>query len=80
VEVPELGLVTITFSKQRSQHHKSVRWFWSPESAELVEHVCDRKGKSTKVVIEGVDATVDAIYPTCSVCGKPQVRLSNEAP
>lgn len=35
VEVPELGLVCVTFRKQRSQHHRTIRWFWVPVSAEL---------------------------------------------
>lgn len=35
VEVPELGLVCITFSKIRIRQRKSVRYFWAPEGAEL---------------------------------------------
>jgi hypothetical protein len=35
VEIADLGLVLITFAKLRSRHHKTVRWFWTPESAEL---------------------------------------------
>src|SRR5688572_25388327 len=36
------------------------------------EHVCDRKGPSAKVVDESGDEPITRIYPTCSVCGKPQ--------
>lgn len=35
VEVPELGLVCIAFAKMRAQHHKTVRWYWAPERAEI---------------------------------------------
>jgi hypothetical protein len=31
----DAGLVCITFAKTRSQHHKTIRWFWVPASAEL---------------------------------------------
>jgi hypothetical protein len=34
VEVPELGLVRITFAKQRGQRGRSVSWFWVPARAE----------------------------------------------
>lgn len=33
VEVPEHGLVCITFVKVRAQHHRSRHYFWTPESA-----------------------------------------------
>jgi hypothetical protein len=37
------------------------------------EHTCDRKGPPAKVVDESGDEPITCIYPTCSVCGMPQV-------
>jgi hypothetical protein len=34
IEIPDFGLVRITFTKQRNVHHRSRAWFWSPLSAE----------------------------------------------
>lgn len=38
-----------------------------------MEHTCDAKGRPEKVVDESGDEPLTGIYPTCSVCGKPQV-------
>ena len=35
--------------------------------------VCDRKGPRERVIDESQDPPITGIYPTCSVCGKPQV-------
>jgi hypothetical protein len=37
------------------------------------EHTCDRKGLPAQVIDESGDEPITHIYPTCSVCGKPQV-------
>jgi hypothetical protein len=36
-------------------------------------HVCDRKGPPAKVIDDPDGESITRIYPTCSVCGKPQV-------
>ena len=36
-------------------------------------HTCDRKGPPAKVIDESGDEPITCIYPTCSVCGVPQV-------
>jgi hypothetical protein len=36
-------------------------------------HVCDRRGRPERVVDESTDPPIAGIYPTCSVCGVPQV-------
>ena len=72
VEVPRLGLVSITFTKFKHTFHRSRRYFWNPEKAELVEHVCDRKGKPTEVIDDPDGENLSRILPTCSVCGRPQ--------
>ena len=42
-------------------------------------HTCDRKGPPAKVVDETGDEPLTGIYPTCSVCGKPQVFHDSRA-
>jgi hypothetical protein len=37
------------------------------------DHTCDRKGPPAKVIDESYDPPITCIYPTCSVCGVPQV-------
>jgi cation diffusion facilitator CzcD-associated flavoprotein CzcO len=37
------------------------------------DHTCDRKGPPAKVIDESGDEATTYIYPTCSVCGVPQV-------
>ena len=44
------------------------------------DHTCDRKGPPAKVIDESCDEPITGIYPTCSVCGKPQVFLSPRVP
>lgn len=43
----------------------------------MSDHVCDRKGPRAKVVDESGDAPITRIYPTCSLCGMPQIRLEH---
>jgi hypothetical protein len=38
-----------------------------------LNHTCDRKGPPEKVIDESGDEPITRIYPTCSVCGVPQV-------
>ena len=37
------------------------------------DHTCDGKGPPEKVIDESGDEPITGIYPTCSMCGKPQV-------
>ena len=39
----------------------------------MSDHTCDRKGPPAKVIDESGDEPITSIYPTCSVCGVPQV-------
>ena len=39
----------------------------------MSDHTCDRKGPPAKVIDESGDEPITCIYPTCSVCGVPQV-------
>lgn len=39
----------------------------------MTDHTCDRKGSPGKVVNEAGDGPMTGLYPTCSVCGVPQV-------
>ena len=45
----------------------------------LSDHVCNRKGPPAKVIDESGDEPITAIYPTCSVCDKPQVPIDRRA-
>ena len=36
------------------------------------DHICNRKGPGAKVIDESADEAITCIYPTCSVCRKPQ--------
>jgi len=40
---------------------------------DVSDHTCDRKGPPAKVIDESGDEPITRIYPTCSMCGKPQV-------
>ena len=39
------------------------------------DRICDRKGPPAKVIDESGDEPMTCIYPTCSVCGVPQLSL-----
>jgi hypothetical protein len=45
-----------------------------------VAHTCDRTGPPAKAVDASSDEPSAATYPTCSVCGKPQVGNGDEKP
>jgi hypothetical protein len=78
VDAAHVGRVRITFTKFEHVHGALSRWFWTAESATLLdEHVCDRKGRSTRVVDESSEPRITGIYPTCSVCGKAQLGESS---
>ena len=39
----------------------------------MSDHTCNRKGPPAKVIDESGAEPITGIYPTCSVCGVPQV-------
>jgi hypothetical protein len=39
----------------------------------MMEHICDRKGPSAKVIDDADGEEIMRIYRTCMVCGVPQV-------
>jgi len=39
----------------------------------VLDHTCNRKGPPEKLIDESGDEPITRIYPTCSVCGVPQV-------
>jgi hypothetical protein len=44
------------------------------------DHTCDRKGPPAKVIDDpDGDQEITCIYPTCSVCGKPQLSFDKPA-
>jgi hypothetical protein len=68
VDAEHIGRVRITFRKTQAKPHRTVRWFWVAELADLVtKHVCDRKGPRERVVDKSHDPPITGIYPTCSV-------------
>jgi hypothetical protein len=74
IDAVDVGRVRITFRKTHAKRHRAVSWFWVAEFADLVsKHVCDRGGPRKCVVDESHDPPITGIYPTCSVCGVPQV-------
>lgn len=74
VDAQHIGRVRITFTKSKATRGRSKHWFWVAERADLVSsHVCDRKGPRERVVDESHEPPITGIYPTCSVCGVPQV-------
>lgn len=74
VDAVDVGRVRITFRKTQAKRHRTVSWFWVAELADLVsKHVCDRRGRPERVVDESYEPQITGLYPTCSVCGKPQV-------
>jgi hypothetical protein len=44
--------------------------------ADAAAHNCDRKGPPAEVVHESGDQPGSSIYPTCSICGVPQIFRS----
>jgi hypothetical protein len=73
VDAVHVGRVRITFTKFKHTHLAQSRWFWAAESAALLDaHLCDSQGRSTTVVDGFYEPPITGIYPTCSVCGKPQ--------
>jgi hypothetical protein len=81
VDAAHVGRVRITFTKFKHTHLKLSRWFWTAESATLLDaHHCDRKGRS-RIVAAGCDEPpITGIYPTCSMCGQPQGLGESQRP